>query len=504
MIAAHRTAASAVTKVLWGRSVAAPTYTLANALFLRLLGLCFFAAFVSLWFQVDGLVGSRGILPVSDLLESARTQLSGARWTLVPTLLWLDSGDGFLHFLCAGGSVAALLVFIGLVPVPALFVCWAFYLSLSIAGQEFLQFQWDLLLLETGFLALWLAPVKRWRFGLALGAPRVVRALLLWLLFRLMFSSGFVKLASGDPTWRNLTALTYHYWTQPLPPWTAWFMDKLPLAFQKLSCAFMFAVELAVPFFILAPRRLRLAAAAAMAGLGFLIAATGNYAFFNLLTIALCVLVVDDASFPARFRTRAERDPSAARGRWPGWILAPVAVILSVLSFVHFFSGTLRWRLPWPGVVIALTRAAIPFQSVGGYGLFMVMTTTRPEIIVEGSYDGANWLPYEFRFKPGDVNRRPGFVAPHQPRLDWQMWFASLGRCEDNPWFVAFERRLLEGSPPVLRLLKTNPFPDAPPRFLRTTTYVYRFSDTATRLETGAWWQRSLLGPYCPSLRNFR
>jgi lipase maturation factor 1 len=134
----------------------------------------------------------------------------------------------------------------------------------------------------------------------------------------------------------------------------------------------------------------------------------------------------------------------------------------------------------------------------------MVMTTTRPEIIVEGSYDGANWLPYEFRFKPGDVNRRPGFVAPHQPRLDWQMWFASLGRCEDNPWFVAFERRLLEGSPPVLRLLKTNPFPDAPPRFLRTTTYVYRFSDAATRLETGAWWQRSLLGPYCPSLRNFR
>jgi hypothetical protein len=381
--------------------------------------------------------------------------------------------------------------------LPALFVCWAFYLSLSIGGQEFLEFQWDLLLLETGFLALWLAPVRRLRFGLSLEAPRIVRALLLWLLFRLMFSSGLVKLASGDPNWRNLTALTYHYWTQPLPPWTAWFLDKLPLGFQKFSCLLMFAVELLAPFLIFAPRRLRLVGAAAMAGLEALIAATGNYAFFNLLTIALCVLLVDDASFPSRFRRRAPPDARPPRGAWSPWVLYPVAAALLVTSSLHFFAGTLRWRLPWPAFTISLARAAIPFRSVGNYGLFMVMTTTRPEILVEGSADGATWLPYEFRWKPGDVNRRPAFVAPHQPRLDWQMWFAALGRCEENPWFTLFQRRLFEGSPPVLRLLARNPFPDAPPRFLRTTMYAYRFTDSETRRRTGAWWRRERIGPYC-------
>ncbi|HKA36139.1 MAG TPA: lipase maturation factor family protein, partial [Thermoanaerobaculia bacterium] len=139
---------------------------------------------------------------------------------------------------------------------------------------------------------------------------------------------------------------------------------------------------------------------------------------------------------------------------------------------------------------------------VGSYGLFMVMTTTRDEIIVEGSDDGVTWKPYEFRWKPGDVKRRPAFVAPHQPRLDWQMWFAALGRCEDNPWFVSFERRLVEGSPPVLALLEHNPFPNAPPRYLRTTMYAYRFTDSTTRRQTGAWWRREPLGPYCPSMQR--
>ncbi len=279
-------------------------------------------------------------------------------------------------------------------------------------------------------------------------------------------------------------------------------MDRLPLFFQKLSCAVMFAVELLAPFLIGAPRRLRLIAAAAISALQAIIAATGNYAFFNLLTIALCVLLVDDASFPLRFRKRAALDPRPSRGRWPGWVVGPVAAALLLASLVHFFAGTLRWRVPWPGFAISLARAAVPVRSVGSYGLFIVMTTSRPEILVEGSTDGVTWLPYEFRWKPGDVTRRPAFVAPHQPRLDWQMWFAALGRCEENPWFVAFLRRLLEGSPAVLRLLEHNPFPSEPPRFVRTTIYDYRFADAATRQRTGAWWQRRLLGPYCPILQR--
>ena len=498
-IARHRGAASAATRALWGGNVEVPTYRLSNALFLRLVGVCYLAAFVSLWLQVDGLIGSRGILPVQDFLEAVRTQLGGARWTLFPTFCWISGGDGFLHFLCAGGTVAALLVLLGFVPVPALLVCWAFYLSLSVAGQEFLEFQWDLLLLETGFLALWLAPPGLRRLRLSLDSPRVARALLLWLLFRLMFSSGLVKLASGDPNWRNLSALTYHYWTQPLPPWTAWFMDKLPFGFQKLSCAVMFAVELGAPFLILTPRRLRLAGAAAMAGLEAIIAATGNYAFFNLLTIALCLLLVDDAAFPRRWREAAARGQGVPAARRPRYALGTAAAVIALVSAVEF-TASLGARLPWPGFAVSLTRATIPFRSIGSYGLFAVMTTSRPEILVEGSADGVTWLPYEFRWKPGDVTRRPAFVAPHQPRLDWQMWFAALGRCEDNPWFIAFERRLLEGSPPVLRLLTRNPFPAAPPRYLRTTLYAYRFTDAATRRATGAWWQRQPLRPFCPSL----
>jgi hypothetical protein len=499
VVARHRDAAMAVTRIFWGEHVEKPTYRLASSLFLRFLGFCYLAAFLSLWIQVDGLIGSRGILPAGDLMEAARSQLHGTRWTILPTLAWLGSSDAFIHFLCAGGTVAALLVFVGVLPAPALAACWVVYLSLSCVAQVFLEFQWDLLLLETGFLAIWLAPVRRWRVGAALEPPPVVRALLCWLLFRLMFSSGFVKLASGDPNWRNLSALTYHYWTQPLPPWTAWFMNQLPVSFQKLSCLVMFAVELGAPFLIVAPRRLRLIGCGLMIGLQSIIEITGNYAFFNLLAIALCVLLVDDAAFPLRFRRRATEDSRAARGRWPRWVLVPVAVAVLVVSAIEF-AGTLRLPPPWPGFAISFARAASPFRSVGGYGLFMVMTTSRPEIIVEGSEDGESWLPYEFRWKPGDVLRRPSFVAPHQPRLDWQMWFAALGTCEENPWFIAFLARLLQGSPPVLHLLAKNPFPDHPPRYVRAVLYDYRFTDSATRLTTGAWWQRQEKGLYCPIL----
>ncbi len=499
VIARHRTAASAVTTALWGKSVELPSYRLSNALFLRLLGLCYLTAFVSLWVQVDGLIGSHGIAPARDFLQAAGSQLGGSRWTVLPTLSWLNASDGFLHFLCGAGSLAALLVVAGFLPAPALLVCWASYLSLSNVGQPFLDFQWDLLLLEAGFLGIWLAPVRRLRVGWALEPSPAIRALLLWLLFRLMFSSGVVKLASGDPNWRNLTALTYHYWTQPLPPWTAWFVSHSPVWFHKLSCLVLFAVEVGAPLLLVAPRRLRLIACGAMVALQAIIAATGNYAFFNLLTVSLCVLLLDDAAFPSRLRERAVADPLAARGRWPRLVIAPVAAAVLLAGLV-VFAGTLRLRLPWPGFAISAARTAIAFRSVGNYGLFMVMTTSRPEIIVEGSEDGGAWRPYEFRWKPGDVQRRPRFVAPHQPRLDWQMWFAALGTYAENPWFLAFLGRLAQGSPEVERLLLKNPFPDHPPRYVRAMLYEYRFTSAAERRSTGAWWTREMKGLYCPIL----
>jgi hypothetical protein len=361
----------------------------------------------------------------------------------------------------------------------------------------FLEFQWDILLLEAALLAVFLASPGRLRVRTGLSAPPLARFLVVWLLFRLMLSSGAVKLASGDPSWRGLTALRVYYETQPLPPWTAWFVHRLPASFHTASALFLFFVELAVPFLFFAPRRLRRFACAMTVLLQLLIAATGNYAFFNLITIALALLLLDDAAFPRRWREAAAA--TKGEGRWPRGILVPVAVVLLAASAVPF-AASLGVRRKIPGPLVSLYRLVVPLRSANGYGLFAVMTTSRPEILIEGSDDGTVWRPYEFRYKPGDPRRRPGFVAPHQPRLDWQMWFAALGRYEENPWLVRLVGRLLEGSPEVLALLAGNPFPDHPPRFVRAALFDYRFTNFDERRRTGAWWRREAKGLYLPAL----
>jgi predicted DCC family thiol-disulfide oxidoreductase YuxK len=505
LVARRRGAASAVTRVLWGRRVERPQYRVASDLFVRLVGVSYFAAFVSLWVQVDGLVGSRGILPVSEFLAAVRAQAGGARWDLLPTLCWLDASDRFLHLLCAAGTAASLAAIAGLLPAGSLAVCWVGYLSLCGAGQVFLEFQWDALLLETGLLAILLAP-RGLRLSRSAPPSPAVLGLSKWLLFRLMFSSGFVKLASGDPAWHSLSALRYHYETQCLPPWTAWYLHQLPGWVQTLSCAAMFGIELGAPFLIFAPRRVRLLGFEALLFLQLAIVASGNYAFFNLLTIALCVLLLEDAVFPAAVRRRiAPADGPPKRRRWPRIVVAAAAVPIGIVSVAQMTSMVFRPR-SFPAPVVALARAIAPFRSVNTYGLFAVMTTSRPEIVLEGSDDGASWLPYEFRWKPGDVRRRPRFVAPHQPRLDWQMWFAALGSAEQSPWLLALARRLLEGSPPVVGLLEKAPFAGHPPRHLRAVLYDYHFTGFAARRATGAWWRREETGLYLPvvTLEMFR
>ena len=496
-IASHRPAATTATQFLWGRSVLRPTYFAATALFLRLLGLCYLAAFLSLWVQVDGLIGSHGVLPIAPFLEWVKSQTGASRFWLVPTLSWLSSGDGFLHAQCALGTAAALLLVAGLVPAWSAALAWALYLSLSVAGQTFLEFQWDILLTEAGLLAIFLAAPSRLRFRSGLCSPRLARFLLVWLLFRLMLSSGVVKLGSGDEMWRNLTALRVHYETQPLPPWTAWFIHQLPPSFQTVSCLFMFFVELAVPFLFFAPRRLRHFGAAMTILLQLVVAATGNYAFFNLLTIALAVLLFDDTLFPERWRAAAVA--SGGKTGWPRWVLIPLAAVWLAASAVPF-ALSLGLRGAIPGPLVAVYRLVSPLRSANGYGLFAVMTRERPEIVLEGSDDGETWKPYEFRWKPGDPLRRPRFVAPHQPRLDWQMWFAALGDSRANPWLMSTMERLREGSPEVLGLLATNPFPGRPPRYVRAVLYDYNFTNAEERRSSGAWWKRELRGLYAPVL----
>ncbi|HXM78426.1 MAG TPA: lipase maturation factor family protein [Thermoanaerobaculia bacterium] len=500
-IAAHRTAASRVTRLLWGSDVTRPEYAVASALFLRLLGLVFLAAFLSLFVQVEGLIGSRGILPIAELLPLVAAQTGLERFWLLPTLCWAASGDAALQLFCGAGAVFSVLLAAGLFPAASLAAATVLYLSLSVAGQTFFAFQWDFLLIETAFLAIFLAPLSaRLRFPAA-GPSRAALFLLRWLLFRLCFSSGAVKLASGDPTWRDLTALSHYYETQPLPPWTAWYAHQLPLAVQKASTLLVFFFELVVPFLIFAPRRLRHAAFGLLVLFQAAISSTGNYTFFNILTALLCLLLLDDRFLDRLFRARPPRSAaSAARsGRWPRPAIAAVALLVLPIGAWQVAS-LFRASIPAPFPIPALAQAVAPFRIVNGYGLFAILTIRRPEILVEGSDDGRTWKAYEFRWKPGDVLRRPPFVAPHQPRLDWQMWFAALGSFEADPWFGRLLVRLLEGSPEVLALLARNPFPDRPPRFVRARLWDYRFTDPAGRRETGAWWRREEIGAYGPVL----
>jgi hypothetical protein len=482
-----------------GRPLALDAHAWTRNVFLRLLGAIYLVAFLSLWVQVEGLIGSRGILPIRELLDLARERLGPSRYRILPTVLWVTDADAALHVVCAAGAALAVVAILGRARAVVMFALWALYLSLSVAGQDFLSFQWDALLLEAGLLAVLLAPRGIVRpFG---STPLLVVWAYRWLLFRLMFASGVMKLRSGDPTWRALTALEYHYETQPLPTWIGYYAHHLPPRAHAACTAVLFVIELILPLLIWLPGRWRHAAAAGFVLLQILIAATGNYAFFNLLTIALCVFLIEPSWLEAK--RRAEPIPAGSTalfGGWPRPVLAPLLGIVALVSAIELSEGTLGLRVPWPAPVAWVYGVVSPFRSVNSYGLFSVMTTTRPEISVEGSEDGETWRAYEFRYKPGDPARRPGFVAPHQPRLDWQMWFAALGPCDQSPWLQRLFQRLLEGSPPVVGLLGSDPFAGRPPRYVRAVVYDYRFTDLETRPRTGAWWQRRLEGGFCPVL----
>ena len=497
-IAQHRPFFSAVTRWLWGTHTERTTSYFSRWLFLRGLGCIYLIAFLSLWMQIHGLIGSNGISPADQFLSLVHQQLGAEGYYFVPTLFWLNPSDIFLHFLCAGGVLLSLVLIVGFFPTFTLAGLWVFYLSLVTVGQAFLSFQWDVLLLEAGFLAIFFAPLQlRETFTRASQPSTAFLWLLRWLLFRLIFASGFVKLAS-DEVWRNLTALNFHYETQPLPTSLGWYAHQLPEWFQKASVIGMFAAEMVVPFLIFAPRRLRAAGCIGLVGLQMLIILTGNYCFFNLLTIALCLLLIDDVTWKGLLTKRfmpAIRFIEQPPRRYKRICIAIVATLLLLLSGIRF-TGQLFRDAQFPDVAWIA-----PFRSVNTYGLFADMTESRPEIIVEGSNDRVTWQTYQFRWKPGDLTAAPKWVAPHQPRLDWQMWFAALqGSYQRTPWFLNFMGALLQGKPKVLQLLADNPFPDTPPRYIRATLYDYRFTDLATKRSEGTWWHREWKSMYCPAI----
>ncbi len=488
------------------------TFCFASLWFLRLLGFIYLSAFVSLWVQLDGLIGSNGILPAAEYVEAVRNHFEGrifsaAIWK-APSAFFFGANDLALHVGCILGCLFSVLLMAAILPPLTALVLWVLYLSFTSVAGTFFGFQWDNLLLEVGLLAVFLPPMRvlptlknGWK-------PRVwVLWLYRFLLFRLMFSSGYVKLrpeGQGENTWANLTAMNFHYETQPLPTVFSWYAHQLPEWFDKTSVGVTLLIQLVIPFFVFGPAICRRTASAILVFLQILILTTGNYCFFNLLAVALCLLLIDDRLFSGFLRGWSCRleilSPDRQVYRWTRLIFSKCLFALFLLLASYQLIGTLYVPPSFLKPISEMDSAIAPFRSFNSYGLFANMTTSRPEIIVQGSKVGETWQDYEFIYKPGDLNRAPKWNAPHQPRLDWQMWFAALGdvRSSRNQWFLSFVTGLLQGREEVARLLESNPFSTEPPKYIRALVYDYHF----TEMESGDinWWRRGEPRLYCPTV----
>ena len=482
------TTAYRVTGIIRAQLQVSETCIITSWLFLKCLALIYLAAFFSLAVQISGLAGAEGILPFSELLDTAFSHYGFTALVYLPTLFWVNASDLALQGLAWLGCLFSISLFLGYWKRLSLLLLFVFYLSLFHAGQTFLTFQWDSLLLEAGFLAIFLSA----------GPTHLVIFLYHWLLFRLRFMSGVSKLASEDPSWANLTTLNYYFETQPLPHIGSWYFHQLPEPILQSGVIFVFFTELVVPFFIFMPRKFRLFAAATTLFMQLLIIATSNHNWINLLTIVLCLFLLDDSIvkkiIPARLLPDEER--ITQRHRINTYVLPVMAMLIvacSSLVFLYRFAGI---NLPEP-----VARATVVIRSWGIghiFHIFPTMQTERHELQVEGSYDGKEWKAYSFRYKPGALDSRPAFIIPHQPRLDWMMWFVPPQPPEMAAWFEQFLVRLQQGSPPVLELLADNPFPDRPPRFLRVLVFRYHFTAAEERAKSGNWWNYEYLGlfPY--------
>lgn len=503
-------ASSRLVRLTVGPDLRRPRHALTRWLFLRLLALTVLMATLSWWSQAAGLVGANGIAPAADYLERvanfAADQGWGTleRWRQVPTLLWLDASNTSIGLINALTVAGALLLLFNVLPLVGLGACWLGYLSLSATGGVFMGYQWDALLLETLFIAFFLAP-RGLRPGLLLehapswGGVWLVRLLVV----KLMWMSAWAKLASGDPTWLDGSALDYHYWTQPLPAWTSYYAHHAWDWTRTAGTYFMFVAEILGPAMLFGPRRVRALGVWLMLALQLGIAMTGNYGYFNVLTCVILIACFDDhqlrALMPRRARQRVP-DTHLAAYRRPtvGRRLVPAVLI----GLVATLSLTAAWARvarpdPIPESLATLRSSVASLRVANSYGLFATMTTRRPEIVIEGSLDGVTWTTYDFPYKPTRLDQAPSFAQPHMPRLDWQLWFAALrGDCRRARWYQQFATRLLQGEPDVLALLDGNPFPDAPPRFLRSTLYDYAFTEPGS----DAWWARSNPRPFCADL----
>jgi hypothetical protein len=481
---------------------------IARWLFLRALGLIYFSAFFALLFQVRGLIGTQGILPAANYLQEARS-LGAMRFWDVPSLLWLSGSDRMLMALCWAGLIASLLLVANLWPRAMLVICFVCFLSFVSAAQDFSGYQSDGMLLEAGFLSLFLAPgglLPGW--GARNPPSRAAILLLLWEWFRIYFESGVVKLASGDPTWRNLTAMYEYYQNGPLPTWIGWYLQHLPHGFHIATAAATLFMELVLVWMALLPGRWRITCFCIVTAWQIGVIATANYAFLNYLVLVLAILLLDDTTLrrfvPQRWRSGLNPPSEDTSSPEPQGVLAGVRLTFTAVVLTWIFYATLvpLVQMFWSAAPLPTSPVAAldPFRIANQYGLFAVMTPHRYEVEFQGSNDGQTWTAYPFRYKPQGPTKAPGIYAPYQPRFDWNLWFASLGPSQQSPFVTQTEVLLLENNRPVLNLFAGDPFGNTPPRFVRTVLWQYWFSTPEQKYEHGLWWRRELLGTYGPTL----
>ena len=518
-------------------------------LFLRALGLIYFSAFFPLLFQIRGLIGPQGILPAYEYLNNVASQLGSARYWYAPTLLWFSSSSHTLAALCWVGLLAAALLVCNFWPRGMLVVCFVCFLSFVSAAGDFSGYQSDGMLLEAGFIALFFAPAG-FRPGLAATRPmpRAALLLLLWEWFRIYFESGVAKIMGGDPEWRNFTALDDYYQNGPLPTWIGWYTAHLPHWFHAATVALTLGLELFLIWAVFLPRRFRVILFFIVTPWQVGIILTANYTFLNYLVLILGFLLLDDGFLarvlPARWRALLPQKAAPPEGAavaptpdsfsilaappekpgasnstamsisadppaspWAGAraVFASVRGTVAAIIFLWLFYATtlqMIWMVTPLGLPTAPVVALEPFRVANRYGLFGVMTRGRYEIEFQGSNDGHTWIAYPFRHKPQDIDKAPRIYAPYQPRLDWNLWFASLGEWRDNPMVLRTEWRLLANDPDVLSLFASNPFPQAPPRQVRAVLWQYWFTTVREKHATGAWWRRQFLGLYAPALEQ--
>ena len=518
-------------------------------LFLRALALIYFSAFLSLVFQINGLIGPQGVMPAQRYLRAVAQAMGPLRYWFAPTLFWASSSTTTLLAVTWIGLIASIVALVNLWPRLSFFICFVCFLSFVTATDVFSMYQSDGMLLEAGFLALFLAPrgfLPGW--GSDQPPPRMSLFLLQWEWFRIYFESGMVKLLSGDVEWRNFTAMDEYYQNGPLPTWIGWYVEHLPHWFHAATVGATLAMELVLVFLMFFPRRVRLICFFIVTPWELGVILTANYTFLNYLVLSLGFLLLDDRFLlhfvPARWRPREPEpaqeaeppeepslsilnvreaaepgekettDALVARARklseepeswrWAriGWRAAGLAVTTVMLTWIAFDTTIEMIGIPMRGeyLQVAPIRALEPFRIANQYGLFAVMTRGRYEIEFQGSNDGTNWTAYPFRFKPQALNEAPGIYAPYQPRFEWNLWFSSLGNWQQNELVPETEERLLVSSPAVLSLFRRNPFQNMPPRYVRAVLWQYWFTTMEEKRRTGNWWRREYIGLYAPEL----